>query len=182
MDASGTEGRRTARAVEEHTPLVKEAMQSFLDRKILERVGFADRGDLVRVAPTAGDATSATPGAAAAPEASTDATPSEPSIVTTDTELAVFDYVRRRLPFLIPRDETIFAKLQHLYPRDYQTRFTICYKQDRNGRLFNFMQMTRGPKYRFEFPDTNTVFNTDTFGDIDGELLASFLKRVEELG
>lgn len=102
--------------------------------------------------------------------------------MTTDTEIAGLEYVRRRLPFLIDRDEALYAKLDQLYPRDDKTRFTIRYKQDRNGRLFNFMQVTQGPKYRFEFPDTGAVINTARLGDIDGELLGAVLRRVAELG
>lgn len=123
------------------------------------------------------------------PTAPTPATaaPAEPirlddGIVTTETERAVFAYVLRRLPFLIDREEALYEKLTHLYPRDYKTRFTVCYKQDRNGRLFNFQEMTQGPKFRFEFPDTSAVLQTDTLGDIDQELLTAYLNRVAELG
>lgn len=204
MDAAQIDGRRTGRLVEEHAPVIREAMQAFLDKKILERVGFADRGDLVKVpagaeagvALPAGVATPASasalapaaapvaPVAAAAPAWDAGAAPVAlgDGIVTTETEVAVFEYVRRRLPFLIERDEALYAKLEHLYPRDFKTRFTVCYKQDRNGRLFNFLEMQQGPRYRFEFPDTGAVINTDRLGDIDQELLAAFLQRVKELG
>ncbi len=187
MAAAGIDGRRTGRMLDEHAPVVHEAMQAFLDRKILARVGFAERADLVRVAPESGlvPPAAAEDGAAAATGAT--AVPSDPirlddGIVTTETERAVFDYVLRRLPFLIDRDEALYQKLTHLYPRDYKTRFTVCYKQDRSGRLFNFSEMTQGPKYRFEFPDTGAVVQTSTLGDIDQELLTAYLKRVAELG
>ena len=220
MDAAKIDGRRTGRLVEEHAPVVREAMQAFLDRKILERVGFAERGDLVRVAGSAGSSSataqggpagvttlggvtadvggssgtsSVATGGASANGGSAGSPPGEgtlPSaermlgdgIITTDTEVAVFEYVRRRLPFLIDRDEALYAKLDHLYPRDFKTRFTVCYKQDRNGRLFNFMEMHQSPRYRFEFADTGAVINTDRFGDIDQELLGAFTRRVAELG
>jgi predicted type IV restriction endonuclease len=204
MDSAKIDGRRTGRLVEEHAPVVREAMQAFLDKKILERVGFAERGDLVRVpAPAAGvvlpagvqtpaSVTADAPATATVAAGSAGTQPAvqgvEPTggigdgVVTTHTEIAVFEYVRRRLPFLIERDEALYGKLEHLYPRDFKTRFTVCYKQDRNGRLFNFTEMAQGPKYRFEFPDTGAVINTDSFRDIDEELLAAFLKRVAELG
>ncbi|HLL82711.1 MAG TPA: hypothetical protein VK420_08655 [Longimicrobium sp.] len=51
MDVASIEGRRTSRMMEEHAPLVREAADAMLDRKILERVGFADRSDLVRIPP-----------------------------------------------------------------------------------------------------------------------------------
>jgi len=103
-------------------------------------------------------------------------------IITTETERAVFEYVIRRLPFLIDRDEALYQKLTNLYPRDYKTRFTVCYKQDRNGRLFNFQELSQEPRYRFEFPDTGAVVQTSTLGDIDQELLTAYMKRVAELG
>jgi hypothetical protein len=200
MDAAGVEGRRTGKLVEEHTPIVRDAMHAFLDKKILERVGFAEREDLVRVTPAAAGvilpAGVSTPASATAGVIDVAMVPSgaetldgvEPPMVvadrifTTETEVAVFEYVRRRLPFLMDREEALFANLEHLYPRDFKTRFTVCYKQDRNGRLFNFSEMVQGPRYRFEFPDTGSVINTDDFRDIDQELLATFLKRVAELG
>lgn len=185
MAAAGIDGRRTGRMIEEHAPVVHEAMQAFLDRKILARVGFAERADLVRVAPegvstvtTVADDTTA---AVTIPSAG-DSVRLDDGIITTETERAVFEYVIRRLPFLIDRDEALYQKLTNLYPRDYKTRFTVCYKQDRNGRLFNFQELSQEPRYRFEFPDTGAVVQTSTLGDIDQELLTAYMKRVAELG
>lgn len=193
MDAAKMDGRRTGRLVEEHAPIVHEAMQAFLDKKILERVGFAERQDIVRVSAAMVSTTAPTvddPTAPASKSERKDNVLEEQSveigsgggIITTETELAVFEYVRQRLPFLIERDEALYASLAHLYPRDYKTTFTVCYKQDRNGRLFNFQQMAQGSKYRFEFPDTGVVINTESFADIDNELVGAYLKRVAELG
>lgn len=105
----------------------------------------------------------------------------EPSITTTETELEVFDYVRRRLSFLIDHDENLFRKLDHISFRDYKGTFAISYKQDRKGRLFNFRE-TANPKYRFEFPESGATIATNDISDIDAELLAVFLRRTEELG
>ena len=179
MDLAGIEGRRTSRLVEEHTPIVAEAINTLFDKKLLERVGFADRQDLVRV-----------PETGAVPESSEEiigegATVEPKSvdlgIVTTETELRVFDYVKYRLPFLIERDEGLFRKLEHIFMKDYKTVFAICYKQERKGRLFNF-QESIDPKYRFEFTESDVSINTNDLSDIDDELLAVFLQRVEELG
>jgi hypothetical protein len=65
--------------------------------------------------------------------------------------------------------------------RDYKGTFAVSYKQVNKGRLFNFREGT-GKRYRFEFPDLEEPINTDTLSEIDGELLAVFMKRVEELG
>ncbi|MDE0528501.1 MAG: type I restriction enzyme HsdR N-terminal domain-containing protein [Truepera sp.] len=49
MDLAGVEGRKTTKLREEHEPMIQESLQLFLDQKILERVGFASRQDLVKV-------------------------------------------------------------------------------------------------------------------------------------
>jgi predicted type IV restriction endonuclease len=179
MDLASIEGRRTNRLVEEHTPLVTEALQLFLDKKILERVGFAERQDLVRMP-------AATP-ASSAPSTNGEPSPPPPSspvdesgVVTTETELAVFDYVRTRLSFLVKEDD-LFQKLKDLRWVDRRTIFTVFYKQERKGRMFNFREGS-DPKYRFEFPDVEEPILTNELAAIDEPLLVTFHKRVEELG
>jgi hypothetical protein len=177
LDLANIDGRRTTRMVDEHTPIIRDAAQALLDRLILARVGFADRKDLVKV-----------PAEAAAPAAVAEAPPAaaptdDSGIVTTDTELAVYDYVRRRLPFLIAGDEELFLRLQNLHPVDYKTVFSIYYKQERKGKLFNFWE-GREPRYRFEFValGPGNQLQTDNLADIDTNLLAAFKQRVQELG
>jgi hypothetical protein len=51
MDMAGVEGKRTAKLLGEHRPYISEAMNTFFDKKLLERVGFAEREDLVKVSP-----------------------------------------------------------------------------------------------------------------------------------
>lgn len=177
LDMAGIEGRRTTRMIEEHTPIIRDAAQALLDRLILARVGFADRRDLVKVAAEPAPA-------AAVAEAPAAAAPADESgVVTTVTELEVYDYVRRRLPFLIAGDEELFARLQHLQPVDYKTVFSIFYKQERKGKLFNFWE-GKEPRYRFEFValGPGNPLQTDTLADIDANLLAAFKQRVQELG
>jgi predicted type IV restriction endonuclease len=177
MDLANVEGRRTNRMVEEHAPIIRDAAEALLDRKILERVGFADRKDLVKMRseaiPTAPDPE---PAASVAAEG-------ESGVVTTEVELFVLDYVRTRLPFLVAGDETLFSRLQHLRPVDHKTVFTIFYRQERKGRLFNFRQ-GRDPKYRFDFMGAGgaTLIETDDIAAIDQALLAAFKQRVQELG
>lgn len=181
MDLARVEGRRTGRLVEEHTPIVAESLRVFFDKKLLERVGFADRQDLVRVsAPTPAAPQPPTP-IVSGEEPPEKTGGGDTGIITTETELAVFDYVRTRLPFLIQRDEGLFAKLNDLFPVDYKTVFSVCYKQERKGKLFNFREGS-APQYRFDFPHTGEHVGTDDLPEIDTPLLAAFLKRVEELG
>ena len=174
MDMTGIEGRRMPRLLEEHTQYIREAMNTFFDKKLLERVGFADRNDIVKVPPSEAPTP---PQAQDAPQV----TAGPPDVVTTDAEMEIYEYVKHRLPFLIARDEDLFRKLDHIYFRDFRGIFAISYKQDRKGRLFNFREGSE-QKYRFDFPDSGETVTTDTLSDIDDKLLAIFMKRVEELG
>jgi predicted type IV restriction endonuclease len=174
MDMAGIEGRRMPRLLEEHTLYIKEAINTFFDKKLLERVGFADRSDIVKVHPSE-----------APPPPPTEEIPQvpadSPDIVTTEAEMEVYEYVKHRLPFLIPRDEDLFRKLDHVYFRDFRGTFTISYKQDRKGRLLNFREGSE-QRYRFDFPDSGETVMTDNLSDIDDKLLTVFMKRVEDLG
>ncbi|HEX8394161.1 MAG TPA: type I restriction endonuclease [Longimicrobium sp.] len=177
LDMANMEGRRTTRMIEEHTPIIRDAAQTLLDRKILARVGFAERTDLVRVPEGAVADTPAV--AAVAPEPAAGG-----GVVTTQTELRVLDYVRTRLPFLIAGDEELFTRLKNVTSVDHKTVFCVYYKQERKGRLFNFWEGRSPTQYRFEFPMTEgpVYVDTDNLGDIDAHLTAIYRKRVEEMG
>jgi hypothetical protein len=175
MDAAQVEGRRTARLVEEHGPIVEESIQIFVDKKILERVGFANRQDLVKMQQGQVPQQSALSGVGL------DDTPiGGNGVITTETELAIFDHVKARLSFLV-EDEDLFQKVQGIFHKDYKTVFTVCYKQERRGKIFNFREGPNG-EYRFEFPDQAELIETDDLQKIDKPLLQSFLNRVAELG
>lgn len=179
MDAAGVEGRRSKKLIEEHRGILSEAMNTFFDKKLLERVGFAEREDLVKFSNSEvrvpAESLDSTTQVADTPEI-------KPSnIVTTETELKVYDYVRYRLPFLIDHDEELFNKLENVYYKDFQSSFTVSYKQNRKGRLFNFRESSAN-QYRFEFPVTGELIITKQLSDIDQELLFAFMARVEQLG
>jgi hypothetical protein len=181
MDVAGVEGRRTNRLLAEHKLYISEAMNAFFDKKLLERVGFAEREDLVKVAPAE---LQARPPAQESPSdqpVDEQLKPDGSDIVTTEAEKEVYEYVKRRLPFLIDRDEDLFRKLDDVYYRDYKGTFAVSYKQDRKGRLFNFREGA-DERYRFEFPESGEIMDTNELSDIDDKLLAIFLRRVEELG
>ena len=174
LDLANIDGRRTSRMIEEHMPIIRDASQALLDRLILARVGFADRKDLVKVPADAAVLAEAPPAPAPADDS---------GIVTTEAELEVYEYVRRRLPFLIAGDEELYERLQHIRPIDYKTVFSAYYRQERKGKLFNFWE-GREPRYRFEFVALGPGHDlqTDTLADIDALLLAAFKQRVQELG
>jgi predicted type IV restriction endonuclease len=180
MDLAAVEGRRTARMMEDHLPIVREALRHFLDRKILERVGFASRQDLVRTSATAQAATTATLQAEepVAVDADADQEPDD-GIITTETELAVFDHVRTRLAFLV-RDEDLFSKLRDLQWVDFKTRFVVFYKQARKGRIFSFKEGPGG-EMRFDFHDGKDPVVVADLHQLDDRLLEIYRMRVGEL-
>jgi hypothetical protein len=174
MDMAGIEGRRMPRLLEEHTQYIREAINTFFDKKLLERVGFADRSDIVKVHPSE----EPTP---PPPQDTPQVVADPPDIVTTEAEMEVYEYVKHRLPFLIARDEDLFRKLDHVYFKDFRGTFTISYKQDRKGRLLNFREGSE-QKHRFDFLDSGETVTTDDLSDIDEKLHTVFMKRVGELG
>lgn len=181
MDLAGIEGKKTAKLVAEQTSVIEEAMSIFFDKRLLERVGFADRQDLVKMA--GADAITAAEISEETSEGQSEenSDTNRSGVVTTEAERRVFEHARHRLSFLIDKDEDLFRKLGHVFMKDYKTTFTVNYKQERKGRLFNF-QEGKSPKYQFEFPETETNIHTDNLYDIDAELLKVFIQRVEELG
>lgn len=181
MDVAGIEGRRTNRLLAEHKLYISEAMNAFFDKKLLERVGFAEREDLVKVPPA--DAQSPPSTDERPSDQHVDAQPETDGsdIVTTEAEKDVYEYVKRRLPFLIERNEELYRKLDDVDYRDYKGTFTVSYKQDRKGRLLNFREGADGT-YRFEFPEAGETLATNELSDIDDMLLNIFMRRVEELG
>jgi hypothetical protein len=181
MDVAGIEGRRTNKLLAEHKLYIGEAMNAFFDKKLLERVGFAEREDLVKVAPA--DVQSPTSADEPPSDQPVDEQPKadESDIVTTEAEKEVYEYVKRRLPFLIERNEELYRKLDEVNYRDYKGTFTVSYKQDRKGRLLNFREGADGT-YRFEFPESGEALVTNELSDIDDMLLSIFMRRVEELG
>ena len=146
--------------------MIQESLQLFLDQKILERVGFASREDLVKV------------------DSKTDDSEGEQSveisgIITTDTELMLFDYVKGRLAFLVDNDE-LFRKAQGLQFVDHKTVFWVYYKQVLKGKLFSFREGTSG-KFRFDFPESEGTLEVTDLYQIDELLLRSFLNRVADI-
>jgi hypothetical protein len=181
MDLAQIQGNKTAKLVDEQTAVIAEAMRTFFDKKLLERVGFADRGDLVRV-PEA-DAEGENPSSEVDSEGENSGLlqPEKPEINTTETEIEVFDYVKRRLPFLIERDDQLFQKLDSIFMKDHKTTLNVSYKLEQKGKLFSLREGD-DPRYRFEFAGSGTRVETNDLSDIDDELLDIFMKRVEELG
>jgi len=96
-------------------------------------------------------------------------------IVTTERELAVVAYVRRRLAFLI-KDEAQFAALADIGYKDYIGKLRVYYGQVQKGRLFDFVEGADGYD-KYYFPDPVGEIITDNLLDIDAALKSIFVSR-----
>ncbi len=159
-----------SKALTEYMELTRSAFREFVSIRILQRLDLPTRG-------MEGEKV------VLAPELVTVESPIKPDdgIITTEIELEVFQYVRRRLSFLV-KDDTLFDEIGNIDYRDYKGKFVVFYKKERAGRLFDFKE--GGPKkYSFDFGATaGGEVTTDKLSEIDTALSAVFSRRVEELG
>jgi len=100
-------------------------------------------------------------------------------IVTTTTELDVFDYAKRRLAFLV-NDEQEYSAVDRLCCKDYIGKFAVYLDRERKGRLFDYITLGDG-RHRFVFPDLDIDMIVSSFEEIDGPLLEVFSRKLREL-
>lgn len=156
------------KALAEYTELTKSAFGEFVNLRILQRLDLptkdkeADKPLIL-------------------PETSQAESPVKPDdgIVTTQLELDVFHYVKRRLAFLVKEHE-LFEEVEKIEYRDYKGKFVVFYKKERAGRLFDFYE-NRGKLYTFDFGAvTGGEVSTDKLIEIDAALLEVFKKKVAD--
>lgn len=113
-------------------------------------------------------------------------TPEEPimgstsGIVTTERELAIYKYIKRRLAYLA-KDERHFAAIERVGYKDYLGKFAIYYENIRKGRMLDFIEGPNGYD-RFVFPEPFAEVITNAVSDIDEPLRKIFEARVSESG
>jgi len=105
---------------------------------------------------------------------------SDPRVVTTERELALFNYIRRRLAFLV-KDEAAFRAIEAISYKDYLGKLVVYYDKERKGRLFDFIEGANGFD-KFVFPKPHGEIITNNMTDIDDTLRMVFLGRIRELG
>lgn len=158
-----------SKALTEYIDLTRSAFREFVSIRILQRLDLPTKGlesDKAVIAPET-----------VVPEPPLKA---DEGIVTTETELEVFHYAKRRLSFLV-KDDVLFDEIANIEYRDYKGKFVVFYKKERAGRIFDFTE--GGPKkYNFDFGQlTGGEISTDKLTEIDTALSAIFSKRVAEL-
>jgi hypothetical protein len=101
-------------------------------------------------------------------------------VATTEHQLQIYNYVRRRLAYLA-EDDTQFEAIENVRFTDYVGRLTIYYDRERKGRLFDYIEGADGyDKYIFPDPIGEIVANNVL--EIDNALKTVFAARVKELG
>lgn len=101
-------------------------------------------------------------------------------ISTTERELEIFAYIKRRLAYLIT-DEAHFSAIDNVQMKDYVGKLAIFYDRERKGRLFDFIEGADGYD-KYIFPDPIGDIVTNNILEIDDALKAIFVTRVRELG
>lgn len=101
-------------------------------------------------------------------------------VATTEHQLQIFNYIRRRLAYLV-EDDAQFEAIESVRYTDYVGRLTIYYDRERKGRLFDYIEGADGyDKYIFPDPIGEIVANNVL--EIDHALKTVFSARVKELG
>lgn len=159
-----------SKALTEYIDLTRSAFREFVSIRILQRLDLPTKGletEKTLIAIDTATVDSATKG--------------EDGIITTDVEIEVYHYVKRRLSFLVT-DDNLFDEISNIEYRDYKGKFVVYYKKERAGRIFDFTEGGR-KKYTFDFGQfLGGEVSTDKLTDIDIALSAVFAKRVAELG
>ncbi|MCE2564134.1 type I restriction endonuclease [Komagataeibacter sp. FNDCF1] len=159
-----------AKAVAEYTDLTKSAFAEFVNLRILQRLDLPVKDKEADKPVLVADVT----------KVEADTKPAD-GIITTETELEVYEYAKRRLAFLANNDE-LFDAITNIEYKDYKGKFVVFYRKERAGRLFDFYE-DKGVKYTFDFGEEfGGELGSDELGGIDDQLLHVFKARVEAMG
>ena len=145
-------------AIERHyVPLVKTAFEEALVLPVVQRLRSAAAAD--------GNAGVSLPVA--------------PKIAAAERELAIFNYIRRRLAFLV-KDEQAFAAIDRLGFKDYVGKIVVYYDREPKGRIFELIRGSEGYD-KFIFPEPFAEIVTNVIATIDEPLRTTFMARVREI-
>lgn len=156
-----------AKSLLEYSELAKGAFREFVNIRILQRLDLPTKeNDQDK------------------PTQLSETLPAEMSIKTEDglsvslIELDVFNYVKKRLAFLVTGDN-LFEEIEDVEYKNYKGKFVVFYKRVQAGRLFDFYD-EGDRKYNFDFGQFGGDISTNKLVDIDKVLLAAFVQRVAE--
>jgi hypothetical protein len=101
-------------------------------------------------------------------------------IDTTERELAVVAYVKRRLSYLA-ENEIQFDAIENVRHKDYVGKLVVFYDRERKGRLFDYIEGADGYD-KYIFPDPIGEIVSNNVLEIDTALKTVFAARVREMG
>lgn len=159
-----------AKAMSDYVSLTKDAFGEFVNIRILQRLDLpakdkeADKPvQVIEISKIEID------------------TKPDSGVVTTDLEVYVYEYTKRRLAFLVNTDE-LYDSIDDIEYRDYKGKFVVFFKKERSGRLYDFYE-NKENKYTFDFgSETGGEISTNDLSVIDSVLMDIFSKRVGALG
>ena len=157
------------KALSEYRDLIRSAFREFVNQRILQRLDLPSKDKELEKQ------------AIMVPEAIASDLNIKPDdgIITTESELKVFEYTNRRLAFLV-KDDKLFEEIDKIEHKDYKGKFVVFYKKERAGRLFDFYDVP-GADYHFDFGQAGGEIVAQKLSQIDPLLIAVFSKRVEEM-
>lgn len=170
-NAEGINQKITKKVLEENAEIVKTAFQGFIDKRILDRVGLADKR-LVKIEEKKEENT----------ETNTILPTQQSDIVTSEEELYAFNYAKQRLAYLVDSDE-LYQGIDKIDWKDFKTTFTVFYKKERSGKIFNFSENGDGSK-SFYFPmleNKEIRCLQRQYKNIDEALLECYKKALSEV-
>lgn len=155
------------KALSEYREITRSAFREFVNLRILHRLDIPAKNKELEKS--------------ILPESSITETVEKPddALVPSVLELEVFQYVMRRLSFLV-KDDSLFDQIEKIEFRKYKGKFVVFHKRERAGRLFDFLE-GKAKKYTFDFGQgEGGVVSTDKLLEIDTLLATSFAKRIAE--
>ncbi|OYW00725.1 MAG: hypothetical protein B7Z58_14280 [Acidiphilium sp. 37-64-53] len=156
------------KALSEFREITRSAFREFVNLRILQRLDIPAKDKELEK--------SITPAESPATEIIVKA---DDAIQPTAIELDVFNYVKRRLAFLV-KENNMFEEIDNIDFRKYKGKFVVFHKRERAGRLFDLYE-NKLKKYSFDFgAGTGGEIVTDKLLDIDTVLSAIFTKRATE--
>lgn len=164
LQRAGLKNVRKAAIERHYAPLVKLAFEESLVLPVLQKLRSEPSADGTRTAMPLGQI----------------AQTFGQRIATTERELSIFGYVRRRLAYLVD-DQHHFDAIDSVGYKDYVGKLVLFYDKERKGRLFDYIEGQDGYD-KFVFPDPIGEIVTNTLTDIDNALKAIFISRLREMG
>jgi predicted type IV restriction endonuclease len=161
--------RFSRKKMDEYRVIVKESMVSFVNEEIIQRLEIAERKREDRPEPQV--------------PVTVVEVPVDDGIVTTEEELFFFDFVKRRLAFLV-KEEVLYSEIDKIYYRDYRGKFVVFYSKERKGRLVDVLGHASDGSYRLQFPAAGGLeaveIETKSLHSLDARLLKTFTARVSD--